>query len=345
MKTIPEAGYGLIYLLTFGNGKHYVGLTEVPFDKRLSVHQTLSKYKRNKLYNGWRKHGLVSAEVIDDTCRAGAELREAETRYIKQYDSYRNGYNSTTGGETNPMSFKEGRENHLAAVGKLPTDPAWKEAHLKGIRKLHADPVYKEKLAEAIAKRNAKPVWQAENLERINKLNADPKFKAANNKRLEERWANPAYRLAQSERMKKRHTDPVYRAALYGGLRKKHSDPAWKAAQSERSKKATSDPVWKARQSEIAKRLNADPEFRAAQAAAMAKMWADPDYRHNQAMVLQIRIANRQCLPYTIWNAKLILADQAAIEAQYGALWAAEDAAMEQAERLAANDAQARQSA
>jgi GIY-YIG catalytic domain len=206
MKTIPEPGYGLIYLLTFDNGKPYVGLTETPLEDRLSVHKSAAKSKRSKVYNGWRKHGLRSAKVIH-TCRAGAELRAAEIRFIAEYDSYRNGYNSTTGGDVSPLHFPEGRAAHKAAMEQWHADPVNKAANIEKMKKLNADPVAMAASIERTKRMNARPDWKAAQSERSKKLNADPAVKAALSEQMKRMQADPAFKAALSERSKKWHAD------------------------------------------------------------------------------------------------------------------------------------------
>lgn len=104
---------GLIYKCTCNcNGKVYIGQTVQTFNERKRSH---IKEAFNKQYPGYtyhfhralRKYGLENftweiIEIVDikkpedlTTC-----LDNLEVKYIQQYDSYHNGYNSTEGGNS-----------------------------------------------------------------------------------------------------------------------------------------------------------------------------------------------------------------------------------------------------
>lgn len=90
---------GVLYSLSFPNGKQYIGITVQSLAKRLACHRRSVKAgKRRLLFNAWRKHGEPVASVL-----AHLEpdmLRMTETRAIavfKTMSPY--GYNMTPGGE------------------------------------------------------------------------------------------------------------------------------------------------------------------------------------------------------------------------------------------------------
>lgn len=83
------------------NGKVYIGQTRQPFKRRKQAHvyELSNNRKRNrKLQNAWDKYGPENFKF----CIIGRypldELDEKEITFIKFYDSYRQGYNMTTGG-------------------------------------------------------------------------------------------------------------------------------------------------------------------------------------------------------------------------------------------------------
>lgn len=82
------------------NGKVYVGQTN-DFFRRKSEHLNKSKTFKTKLYNAIRKYGeenfefFIMEEVTEETKDA------KEMYYIKFFDTFKNGYNSTVGGEGN----------------------------------------------------------------------------------------------------------------------------------------------------------------------------------------------------------------------------------------------------
>lgn len=99
---------GLVYKLTFSNGKIYVGMTTVSLRRRLYCHHFKSKAENPKLpvHRAWKKYGEPLTEIliiVDDSV-----LGDYEKHFIKLYSSYGlGGYNSTPGGEDSPMKRPE----------------------------------------------------------------------------------------------------------------------------------------------------------------------------------------------------------------------------------------------
>ena len=92
----------IVYLLTFPNGKKYVGITSKRFKDRLYQHCSLAINEKDRDYNGKkaraiRKYKEFKAEVLFEG--SSNELGDKEIEFIEEYDSYNNGYNSTFGGE------------------------------------------------------------------------------------------------------------------------------------------------------------------------------------------------------------------------------------------------------
>lgn len=95
------------------NGKMYIGLTTQDLEMRMKGHRTEAKLKPNiKFYRAINKYGFENfeCEIVDDTAHDLEELAELEIKYIKKYDTYNNGYNSTHGGEISPMCYPEVRK-------------------------------------------------------------------------------------------------------------------------------------------------------------------------------------------------------------------------------------------
>jgi len=83
------------------NGKCYIGF-DSKWPRRFYEHRSPVNYnKKYKFYNAMRKYGLDNFEwsVIYQSKDREHTLKEMETFFIKQYDSMKNGYNSTLGGE------------------------------------------------------------------------------------------------------------------------------------------------------------------------------------------------------------------------------------------------------
>ena len=91
-----------VYCYTGGNGKKYIGLTGC------SLYERAGKDGINYCNYGWKtkfsnaikKYGFnfFTAEILVDNLTL-EEACELERKYIKEYDTVRNGYNTTWGGE------------------------------------------------------------------------------------------------------------------------------------------------------------------------------------------------------------------------------------------------------
>ena len=90
------------------NGKCYIGQA-IKLQKRLKAHFSSwnsPRYEHIVLYKAFKKYGIENFEVtvlasFKDSLgwRTKVELDKLEKRYIEEYDSYNNGYNSTLGGD------------------------------------------------------------------------------------------------------------------------------------------------------------------------------------------------------------------------------------------------------
>jgi group I intron endonuclease len=93
---------GKIYKITNNiNGLIYIGCTINSLDKRFYEHlyRCYNTDYKSKLYNSIKKYGKENfiIELIEE-CDLSV-IYETEKKYIKEYDSYKNGLNSTFGGE------------------------------------------------------------------------------------------------------------------------------------------------------------------------------------------------------------------------------------------------------
>ena len=82
------------------NNKIYIGKTEFSIEKRFKEHCADSQKdfkEKRPLYSAMKKYGTEHFHVslIEETDRP----EERETYWIKQYNSYSNGYNATLGGD------------------------------------------------------------------------------------------------------------------------------------------------------------------------------------------------------------------------------------------------------
>lgn len=92
---------GCIYKITnLVNGKVYIGKTIYDCEKRFKQHlKEAKKQTHRKLYDAINKYGQENfiVETLIET--DNSKLDELEQYYIRQYDSFRTGYNMTIGGD------------------------------------------------------------------------------------------------------------------------------------------------------------------------------------------------------------------------------------------------------
>ena len=82
------------------NGKIYIGQTVSSLEHRISQH--FCEKNKSYFHNALRKYGKENFQwKILEHCDSKEELDEMEFHYIKQYDTFNNGYNLTMGGKGN----------------------------------------------------------------------------------------------------------------------------------------------------------------------------------------------------------------------------------------------------
>jgi len=100
--TLMSIEKGKIYkIINIKNGLIYIGCTIYSLEKRFKEHiyRCFKTDYNSKLYNSMKIYGQenFTIEIIEE-CDLSA-MYEREKEYIKNYDSYNNGLNSTFGGE------------------------------------------------------------------------------------------------------------------------------------------------------------------------------------------------------------------------------------------------------
>ena len=107
---------GTIYLLTFPNGKGYVGQT-INLEQRLRQHRSRNAYAVGK---AWAKHGEPEVVVLAEGLETKAELDRAEVLLIAGMGTLSpRGYNLTEGGEgTVGYTVTDETRAKLSAAGK-----------------------------------------------------------------------------------------------------------------------------------------------------------------------------------------------------------------------------------
>ncbi|MGL5692343.1 MAG: GIY-YIG nuclease family protein [Bacteroidales bacterium] len=82
------------------NEKVYIGKTYLSVEERFKQHKNeylKERSEKRPLYNAMRKYGIENFEVIE--LGKFKNLEEKEIEFIKEYNSYSNGYNATLGGD------------------------------------------------------------------------------------------------------------------------------------------------------------------------------------------------------------------------------------------------------
>ena len=95
------------------NGKCYIGITSRTVDERWKDHLSrVACYERNnRLYFAIRKYGIEKFEVETiGQSESDDIIRSLESKYIREYDSYNNGYNCNYGGHGNLTMSDETRK-------------------------------------------------------------------------------------------------------------------------------------------------------------------------------------------------------------------------------------------
>lgn len=92
---------GFIYLITNNvNNKKYVGQTIGSIQERWNQHLRATREKGSRhLYDVIKKYGYQSFSIQKIEEVPNEQLNERECFWISHYDSFKNGYNMTSGGE------------------------------------------------------------------------------------------------------------------------------------------------------------------------------------------------------------------------------------------------------
>lgn len=120
-------GAGIYCIKNTINGKCYIGQA-IKLQKRLKAHFNSwqrPEYEHIVLYKAFKKYGIENFEItilksFHDSLgwRVKVQLDELEKKYIEEYDSFNNGYNSTLGGDRGVLGYRHSEETkeHLREV-------------------------------------------------------------------------------------------------------------------------------------------------------------------------------------------------------------------------------------
>ena len=187
---------GIIYCFhCIPTGKKYIGMTEKTLKHRVNQH--INNVKRNyktcrKFYNSVRKYGIDSFIIgIIEECDH-IVLKEKEKYYIEKFDTYKNGLNSTLGGEgvsgwkhnkETIEKIKEKRKKQIITEehkqklrGKKHTEE-WKENHIKRMTGRIVSEETRKKVSEKLKGRKGREITLEQRKKQSEKLKGIPKTK------------------------------------------------------------------------------------------------------------------------------------------------------------------------
>ena len=100
-------------------GKSYIGF-DSNWPNRKSVHKSNIKHKDYKFYRALKKYGWDDFEwsLVYQSTDRDHTLNEMESYFIKQYDTFTNGYNMTVGGDGSVLSEEIIERIRKANIGK-----------------------------------------------------------------------------------------------------------------------------------------------------------------------------------------------------------------------------------
>lgn len=190
----------VLYLLTFQNGKKYIGQTVRSLNIRMNQHRTDSK--RGSLlpvHCAWRKHGNPVVLVLGEF-DTHEDLHRAEIEAIRDMATLvPGGYNVSIGGDTapskNPTVAKKISER--AKGRKYADTSAWRESSLKQ----WSNPEYREKVSKG-----ARAAWTSEM-----RVAAGERSRARWAARHSDGWAMPE---ATKEKLRQKVTSDETRAKM-----------------------------------------------------------------------------------------------------------------------------------
>lgn len=159
----------LVYKITNKiNNKIYIGWTGKTLEARWDRHKSdaIKNRDNRKFYNAIRKYGidLWVIEVLMDNITI-IEAKEKEKEFIKIFDSYNSGYNSTLGGDGNNgiIMSEESNQKRSAALKGIKKS----ESTIEKFKQRKSTP--EENLKRSIAHKGMKKPWVKFNQQHIEK--------------------------------------------------------------------------------------------------------------------------------------------------------------------------------
>lgn len=150
---------GVIYRYKSPSGKYYIGQTVVEEQRRGVFLNPNCRYGGSKIDNARKKYGPENFEYTvlvkvdgDNPEEVKKYLNILETGFIKMYDSYKNGYNSTEGGDSGCRCEETKEKISKSLKGKKRTEECKRRMSLSKKGKPHKpfSEETKKKISEAL---------------------------------------------------------------------------------------------------------------------------------------------------------------------------------------------------
>src|SRR5271157_1131964 len=157
----------IVYKITnILNDKAYVGQSQTSLERRWTLHKSDAKRNIDNSYfhKAIRKYGTECwkfdiLEEIDDI----SNLNEAEMKWIERFDTFRNGYNLTSGGENGYIVSDETKEK----ISKVFLGKPKSEEHKEKLRQANLGKHLSEETKEKISKANLGKKQSEEHKEKL----------------------------------------------------------------------------------------------------------------------------------------------------------------------------------
>ena len=225
----------VVYLLTFPNGKKYVGITN-NFERRMRQHKhSATTSIVTPLYAAIRKYGFdsITSTIVHRGSRSSAAHIEIATIRVMNLRDRQYGYNLTRGGDLSPthtpeilakliitLNRPDVKIRRKAAQRAAFARPEVKAASAERMRRRWQDPVYREKMSAMSAINMARPEIQ----DGLRKGRAAKPMtedqRATQSAAAIERMSDPGRRKQISDAVRKVWADPVYRERTSAAMRK-----------------------------------------------------------------------------------------------------------------------------
>lgn len=174
---------GVIYKLTSPSGKAYIGQTTKSAGVRWQQHAQPAGHLTT-VRKAIRKYGMnaFNHEVLMEV--PNSELDYYEARCIDVWDTLRNGYNDTPGGDINPMHCPNVAAKHRATWSK----PAKRKEHSECMTSVMADKDLRDRIAKGLKATLATPQAKKQRREQMQEAWKDPQAKYARVKEMKAGW-------------------------------------------------------------------------------------------------------------------------------------------------------------